>query len=296
MSKINVENLTKDYGKGKGIFDLNFTIEKGEVFGYIGPNGAGKTTTIRHLLGFLKPDKGVCTIGNLHCKKDSAKIHEDLGYLPGEISLLEDMTGIEFLKFMGHLRRLKDFSYMNELIGFFELNAKEKIKKMSKGMKQKLAIICAFMHNPSTLILDEPTSGLDPLMQNKFIDLILKEKALGKTIFMSSHNFEEVERTCDKVAIIKEGRFVTVKETSTLKENQRKIYRVSFKEKEEAHKFTKENFEIISQTDHVVKIAISGCPQNFINALSHYQILDLDIISQSLEEIFMTYYGGENND
>ncbi|WP_235601380.1 ABC transporter ATP-binding protein [Tissierella sp. P1] len=203
MSVITVSNLTKDYGKNRGIFDLSFEIHKGEVFGYLGPNGAGKTTTIRHLLGFLNADKGECHIGQLNCRTDAEQIQRDLGYLPGEIAFFDDMSGIGYLKFIANMRGMKNFEKMNELISYFELDPSGRIKKMSKGMKQKIGIVSAFMHDPSTLILDEPTSGLDPLMQNKFIELILNEKSKGKTILMSSHSFEEVERTCDRIGIIK---------------------------------------------------------------------------------------------
>lgn len=159
----------------------------------------GKTTTIRNILGFLNSDSGNVYINGLETRKNAKIVQKYIGYIPGEIAFFDDMKGLEFIKYMAELRGLKDYNKMNELIKYFELNTKGKIKKMSKGMKQKIAIVCAFMHNPDILILDEPTSGLDPLMQNKFVELIQKEKKEGKTILMSSHSFEEVEKTCDKV-------------------------------------------------------------------------------------------------
>ncbi|MGL4606693.1 MAG: ABC transporter ATP-binding protein [Eubacteriaceae bacterium] len=296
MSEIIVHNLTKDYGDNKGIFDLSFRINKGEVFGYLGPNGAGKTTTIRQLLGFSNPGKGYCTIDGLNCRKKASIIQKDLGYLPGEIAFFDEMKGIEFLKYMAEMRGLKDFRIMEALIKYFELDPKGKIKKMSKGMKQKIGIVCAFMHNPSTLILDEPTSGLDPLMQSKFINLILHQKEQGKTILMSSHSFEEVEKTCDRVGIIKNGRFVAIETVKALKAAQRKVYAVSFNTVEEAYAFAQEPINVLGIHQYIVNVAVSGNLKNFTTALYRHDVIGLDEVSQNLEEIFMAYYGGKRND
>lgn len=293
MSVIEIKNLTKAYTNQKGIFDLSLNIEKGEVFGYLGPNGSGKTTTIRHLLGFLNADKGSCSINNMDCRSDAAKIQSELGYLPGEIAFFNDMSGMQFLKFMADMRKLKDFSRAEELIQLFELDTKGRLKKMSKGMKQKIGLICAFMHDPSVLILDEPTSGLDPLMQNKFIELILEEKKRGKTILMSSHSFEEVDRTCDRVGIIKEGRLIAVESVMTLKQSQRKTYVISFDTNEMAAAFTEENFNVISIHNNVVKVVVAGNLESLISTLTKYKLTGLDVSSQSLEEVFLHYYGGE---
>ncbi len=295
MGIIEINKLTKNYGNNKGVFDLSFEINKGEVFGYLGPNGAGKTTTIRHLLGFLNPDKGSTSINGLDCRKNSHIIQKDLGYLPGEITFMDDMTGIEFLKFMADMRGLKDFTKAQELIKFFQLDTQGKIKKMSKGMKQKLGIVCAFMHDPKVLILDEPTSGLDPLMQNRFVELILEEKSRNKTILMSSHSFEEVERTCDRVGIIKEGRLVTVENIETLRTSQRKNYIVRFESIEDAEGFSKEKLKIIAVDKRTVTVSVIGDMSEFINAMSRYKVRSIDTSNQNLEEIFMQYYGGESN-
>lgn len=295
MSVMTVTNLTKDYGGGKGVFDLNFTINEGEVFGYLGPNGAGKTTTIRHLLGFLNADKGSCTIGGLDCRTKSAEIQKDLGFLAGEIAFFDDMRGIDFLKFSANMRGLTNYKKMNELIEMFELNANVRIKKMSKGMKQKVGIVNAFMHNPTTLILDEPTSGLDPLMQNKFVQLILKEKSEGKTILMSSHSFDEVSRTCDKIGIIKAGRFVDLKTADDLHSAKRKLYTVTLPSKEQAVEFSNEQLEVVSVDKNIVTVAVNGSLKPLTTALGHYEIMDLASVTQSLEEVFMAYYGGDKN-
>lgn len=291
MSSISVSGLTKDYGKQKGVFDLDFTIEDGEVFGYLGPNGAGKTTTIRHLLGFLNADKGDCHIGTYNCRSDAKLIQNDLGYLPGEISFFDDMTGIKYLKFIDDMRGNGHLNKMNELIEYFELNPNIRIKKMSKGMKQKIGIVSAFMHNPSTLILDEPTSGLDPLMQNKFIDLILREKKAGKTILMSSHSFEEIERTCDRVGIIKSGRFVALETVKDLKKAQRKVYCIAFENEISAKAFANEPLDIVSNEGLMVYVAVKDDIKSLTRALDSHPVTGIDIVSQSLEEIFMSYYG-----
>ena len=206
MSMLEVDRLTRDYGGGKGVFDLTFRVGEGEVFGFLGPNGAGKTTTIRHLMGFIHPQAGSCRIDGMDCWRDRARIQRELGYIPGEIAFFDDMTGEEFLRFLEKYRGRAGAGRKAELLEMFELAPKGKIKKMSKGMKQKLGIVAAFMHDPRILLLDEPTSGLDPLMQNRFIQLLDAEKARGKTILLSSHMFEEVERTCHRVGIIRAGR------------------------------------------------------------------------------------------
>ena len=269
MSMIQIEELTRDYGGGKGIFDVSFQVNRGEVFGFLGPNGAGKTTTIRHLMGFLRPQYGKCMIGGYDCWADSDKIQSNLGYIPGEISFFDDMTGVEFLRFIAKYRKVGVNSRQDELMDRFELSANSKIKKMSKGMKQKIGIVAAFMHDPDILILDEPTSGLDPLMQSRFIDLIGEEKERGKTILLSSHMFEEVERTCDRVGIIREGKLVAVDSIEALRERHVRPYTVTLENIGLARAFAKD----------------FGGIQNGLTVTV--------TTKQSLEEIFMHYYGGK---
>lgn len=295
MKVIEINNITKDYGQGKGIFNVSFSVKKGEVLGFLGPNGAGKTTTIRHLMGFSKANKGNCNINGLDCFEKSSEIQRNLGYLPGEIAFLDDMTGIKFIKFVAEMKGIKDLTRAKELIGRFELNPNSKIKKMSKGMKQKIGIVCAFMQDPDILILDEPTSGLDPLMQNKFVELILKERDKGKTILMSSHIFEEIENTCDRVAIIKEGHIIAIENMEKLRENKRKIFQVTFNDENEAIKFA-EATKKSSRDGNIVDIKVSKNVDEFIKTLSKYVIKDINIRTQTLEELFLHYYGGEKND
>lgn len=295
MNKIEVHQITKDYGNHKGVFDVDFTVHQGEVLGFLGPNGAGKTTTIRQLMGFTKPDKGSVTINGLDCFKDVAKIQENIGYLPGEIAFMDDMTGDEFIQFIANMKGIKNMQKAKDLIAYFELNPSGKIKKMSKGMKQKIGIVCAFMQNPDILILDEPTSGLDPLMQNKFIDLILQEKSKGKTILMSSHIFEEVERTCDRVAIIKEGRIVAIDEINNLTKNKVKIYQLNFTNKANKEQFLQDYPDCQSYDDTSIEFICHDIPA-FIQSLSKYSINDLDVKKQTLEELFLHFYGGDNHE
>lgn len=297
MSVIETTHLTKDYGNHKGIFDLSFQVREGEVFGYLGPNGAGKTTTIRHLMGFLTPDHGNARILGRDCRRDSAKIMRDLGYLPAEIAFFDGMSGLEFLKFMGEMRCLSDTSRRDRLIEQFELDTRGRIRKMSKGMKQKLGIICAFMHDPMVLILDEPTSGLDPLMQRRFADLILEEKARGKTILMSSHSFEEIQRTCDRVGIIRQGYLVAIEDIHILKEKRRKTYSVTFATPEDAAAFQNENgFDKITVKETTAKVSILGNAASLLQRLAKYSVVDLDTESSSLEDVFMQYYGASDPD
>ena len=206
---------------------------------------------------------------------------------------MEDMTGIEFIHFMADMKHIKDFSKAQELIDYLELDPKGKIRRMSKGMKQKIGIVIAFMQDPSILILDEPTSGLDPLMQSKFVELIKKEKAKGKTILMSSHIFEEVEHTCDRVVIIKDGCIIATKDMEELRHNKRKIYEVRFENEQDAIAFV-ENHEGCTRDGKEIMITLKGQVDAFIKDLSKYTIRDLQMRTQSLEELFMQYYGGED--
>lgn len=292
---IEIRQLTKDYGNNRGIFDVSLSVKKGEVFGFLGPNGAGKSTTIRHLMGFIQADQGSCQINGLDCLRDHARIQQALGYLPGEIAFMDDMTGIEFIKFMAKMKGMTDLTKAYELMERFELNPQGKIKKMSKGMKQKVGIICAFMHDPELLILDEPSSGLDPLMQNRFIELVLEEKQRGKTIFMSSHIFEEIERTCDRTAMIKDGRLISIEELQTLKASKHKTYQITFATQELVEQFMDEGFECKQVESNVIKVV----PRNNLNyllaTLSRYDIVDLDITKLTLEELFLHFYGGNES-
>lgn len=272
MRVIEIDNLTRDYGRGKGVFHLSFRVNRGEVFGFLGPNGAGKTTTIRHLMGFLMPEEGSCTIDGLDCWDNRQKLQSRIGYIPGEISFFEDMTGKAYLRFLNDYRGQGYAPRQWELMERFELNPRGKIKKMSKGMKQKLGIVAAFMHDPDILILDEPTSGLDPLMQSRFIELISEEKKQGKTILLSSHMFEEVEKTCDRVGIIRNGKLAAVDSVAELREKYAHPYRVTLETEALAAAFARDFGG--TRIGKTVTVAAK----------------------QSLEEAFMRFYGGAGHD
>lgn len=301
---IELQHATKDYGNGKGVFDLSFTVSKGEAFGYLGPNGAGKTTTIRQLMGFIRPEKGTCRMMGKDCFLQAKEIQEKTGYLAGELAFPEDMTGLAFLKFMADLKGMKDQRRMKDLMERFELNPQGKMKKMSKGMKQKVGIVNAFMHQPKIVILDEPTSGLDPLMQNVFVELILEEKKKGTTILMSSHIFEEIEKTCDRTAIIRSGQIAAVEDMRSLAGKRKKIYRVTLENKEALkqllaepeiqpwrHKDSKEEL-LPNQAD----LTISGSLPDILKKFADYKAQDLEIRTQSLEELFLQYYAQNPSD
>ncbi|MCR6523802.1 MULTISPECIES: ABC transporter ATP-binding protein [Lysinibacillus] len=287
---IEVNHLTKKFGDFYSIQNVHLQIPKGEVFGFLGPNGAGKSTTIRHLMGFLQPTEGSCFINGLNCREASATIQQVVGYLPGEIAFIDKMTGKQFIHFIAKLRGMNDYTHAEELMHFFELDASGLIKKMSKGMKQKVGLVCAFMHHPEIVILDEPTSGLDPLMQTKFIEFILAEKDKGTTIFMSSHMIEEVEKTCDRVAIINAGKIVATETITDLKKRKSKKYMLEFQDEQELTRFLDEEYVLERISSTKVMITIMGDLQAFLHTLSNYKIIDLDVISQSLEDIFMHYY------
>ena len=279
MALIDIQHVTKDYGDGRGIFDLNLSIEKGEVFGFVGTNGAGKTTTIRHLMGFLKPQSGSATINGLDCWKDSAEIKKWIGYIPGEIAFPDAPTGTDFLKKQAELLGLKDMSYAESIINKLQLDPTAKLKRMSKGMKQKTAIVAAFMANPDILILDEPTTGLDPLMRKEFISILDEEKKKGKTILMSSHMFDEVENICDRVAMIKDGKIIAVKATEEVKHHEEKVYKIEIRSQEDYVRFLSEPFDFVetreSQNQVIVKIHDSQINMLFktLNKLRH-QVYD----------------------
>ncbi|WPC38179.1 ABC transporter ATP-binding protein [Brachyspira hyodysenteriae] len=291
MSVIKVNNITKDYGAMRGVFDLSFEVNKGEIFGMLGPNGAGKTTTIRQLMGFIKSDKGNAEILNMNCFDKRENIQSKLGYLPGEIAFMDEMKGDDFINFIADMKSIKNKNRMKELIEIFELDANRKINKMSKGTKQKIGIVCTFMNEPEVIILDEPTSGLDPLMQKKFIDLILEEKKKGTTIFMSSHIFEEIEKTCDRTAILKDGKLIAIENMEELKSKKNKNFEVIFKTEKDAENFKNKISFKCELNNNIVKIVIANNEVNsFIKELSNYDILDINSSSQTLEELFLHFY------
>lgn len=291
MSVIKVDNISKDYGSKRGVFNLSFEVNRGEIFGMLGPNGAGKTTTIRQLMGFIKSDKGSAKILDMDCFVNRENIQLKLGYLPGEIAFMDEMKGSDFIRFIAEMKSIKSKKRINDLTDLFELDANRKIKSMSKGTKQKIAIVCAFMNEPEVVILDEPTSGLDPLMQKKFIDLILEEKKKGTTIFMSSHIFEEIEKTCDRTAILKDGKLIAIENMEELKSKKNKNFEVVFRTNKDAENFKNKISFKSELNNNIVKLSIINNEiNNFIKELSNYDILDINSSTQTLEELFLHFY------
>lgn len=297
MGMIEINQLTKDYGDHKGIFDLSISIHEGEVYGFLGPNGAGKSTTMRHVMGFSKPDSGNISVNNLDSWKEKEKVKENIGYLAGEIALPNDMTGLQYLKLISKMRKMKSFEYADELLKYFKIDPDVKIKSMSKGMKQKIAIVATFMHNPEIILLDEPTSGLDPLMQERFIELVVKEKDKGKTIFMSSHIFDEVSKACDRVGIVKEGHLIKEVDMDSLRNNEEKTYIVKFKNNVDADKIMNTYPNSAVNDKQEVSITIDDNEINkLINDLSACDLVFLKEREESLEEYFMKFYAGDIDD
>lgn len=297
MNIIEIEHLTKDYGNGRGVFDVSLAIKQGEVYGYLGPNGAGKSTTMRHLMGFSRPQSGTVNILGLECWSNQKEIQGRLGYLPGEIAFQDDMTGIAYLKLIAKMRHMKDFSYGEKLIDFFELDPSGGIKRMSKGMKQKIGIVAAFMHDPQILLLDEPTSGLDPLMQNRFVELIEKEKKRGKTILLSSHIFEEVEKTCDRIGMIRRGKLVKEFTVDELRHSQLKTYKIEFAVSSDMEKMKEVYPDAVFKGDRrqmIVSIN-DGQINELIRQLAKCDVHFLKEEKHTLEEYFMQFYGGNQN-
>lgn len=288
---LNVQHLTKKFQNGKGIFDVSFTVNKGEIFGFLGPNGAGKSTTIRNIMGFMKPDQGFVTVKGMDTWREQGKVQTCMGYLPGEIAFVEGMTGKTFLDFMADLQGAKDRSKRARLIERLQFDVHTPIRKMSKGMKQKVGIVAVFMHDPEVVILDEPTSGLDPLMQKVFIEIVLEEKARGTTFLMSSHSFPEIERTCDRAAIIKEGVIMTVKDMHELQSMQRKLFEVTFGNREDADRFREfSGLQVDSYEGVRVSVAVQGNYDKFVTETGRFKVRNIDIFTQNLEDIFMNYY------
>ena len=287
---ISVKNLTKDYGHGRGIFDISFDVYKGTVFGYCGTNGSGKTTTLRHIMGFLKPDNGSVTVKGLDAWKDASEIKKYVGYLPGEIAFPPVENGSEFLKIQAETIGLTDMSKAESIINGLQLDPTANLRRMSKGMKQKTAIVAAFMHSPEIIILDEPTTGLDPLMRDVFVQLIKAEKARGATIIMSNHMFDELEETCDYVSFIKDGHLIDVVDMNALRDLPYRDYEIKFGKKEQFEKIDTDKFEVLSKDDvelsMVIRVDLKKT-NDLIKEVQKHEIVGFTERKHTLEEYFV---------
>jgi len=293
---IKTEGLSKNYGRRLGIAAVDIEVFAGEVFGYLGPNGAGKTTTIRVLLDFIRADKGTAQIFGLDIRKRSADIRRRVGFLPGELNLYENLTGRDLLLYFCNLRGHGDWSYIEELASRFQCHLSQPIHSLSQGNKRKIGLIQAFMHKPDLIILDEPTNGLDPIMQHEFYRLIGETRALGQTIFLSSHNLPEVERVCDRVAIIRAGCMVATENVSALKARTMRNVEIHFGEDIELNAFSAmDNLRILNLDRRWLKCQMKGEMDRFMKIAAKFKIIDFISREPDLEEIFLAYYGDENH-
>ena len=293
---ITVERLTKSYGRTRGVVDLTFTVAPGEVFGYLGPNGAGKTTTIRTLLDFIRPTAGAATVLGLDSRRDSIEIHRRTGYLPGEGRLYERLTGGEYLRYLGELRGGLDVAFVLALAERLDCDLSIKIGALSHGNKQKVALIQAFMHRPELLVLDEPTQGLDPLVQQQFNAMVEEVRREGRTVFLSSHVMPEVERLCDRVAIIREGRLVAVEDVGDLKARQVRTIDIHLAEPPSTDPFGElPGVRNVTVVGDVARITVAGPIDPVIKAAARFEVVDLVSHEPSLEDVFLAYYGRDED-
>jgi ABC-2 type transport system ATP-binding protein len=290
---IEVEKLTKSYGGKRGVVDLSFQIPEGEVFGFLGPNGAGKTTTIRLLMALLHPDSGQAKVAGFDCWEQSLEVKRIIGYVPGEPSLDPTLTGGQILEYFANLRGGVDRGYQKQLIERLDLDTSRKFRQYSTGNKRKVVLIQAFQHKPRVLILDEPTSGLDPLNQQVFDAMVKEAREEGRTVFLSSHVLSEVEKTCPRVGLIREGRLVRVGGVHELKDIKRYEVTISFAEavSPDAFKTLDGVVEVEPLNEgHAVRVAIQGPADAVIKAAARYPVVSLTSYEPSLEDIFLRYY------
>ncbi len=289
MNAIEIKNLTKRYGEHRGIENVSFSVEEGEIFGFIGPNGAGKSTTIRTLLALIHPTSGSAEIFGRDCMKQAAEIARDVGYLPGESAYYENMTVGELVRYAADLYGKKCDGRIGELSKRLNLDLSRKIADLSLGNKKKVGIVCALLHSPKLIILDEPTSGLDPLIQQEFFNILKEENRRGATIFFSSHVLSEVQKICDRVAIVKEGKMIGVQKISELRANSHKKISVTADDIPIGH-FNLGGITNYQQDGSTATFMFMGNIADILAKLSALNVHDLFIEEPTLEEVFMHYY------
>jgi beta-exotoxin I transport system ATP-binding protein len=289
MSEIEINNLTKYYGKARGIIDVSLEVEDGEIFGFIGPNGAGKSTTIRLLCSLIYPSSGSAKIFGKDVIKHGPEIRQDIGYLPGEVFYYDRMKVIDLLNYSGSFYDKECTQRIHELAEIMELDLKRRIDDLSYSNKKKVGIVQGLLHQPKLLFLDEPTSGLDPLMQQKFFNLIREENQRGVTVFFSSHILAEVQKLCSRVAIIREGEIVKIEDIKTLqKDNYKKIKIVA--DNIDTNQLDVKGVTNLAKSDHNVSFFYKGDINVITKIISSNTVSDVSIEEPTLEEIFMHYY------
>jgi ABC-2 type transport system ATP-binding protein len=285
------EDLTKFYGADRGVEGLNLDVGAGEVMGFLGPNGAGKTTTIRLLLDFLRPSRGRATVLGLDPRRDKAVLHRRIGYLPGELTFPGRDTAEDLLRFFGDARGGVAWSRVTELAGRFEVDLSRPVRVMSKGNKQKVGLIQAFMHQPALLVLDEPTSGLDPLMQQEFLALVREARSAGQTVFMSSHVLAEVQQVADRVAIVRDGRLAAVQRVESLGKRAVRAVEIHFHDPVDPGDFTSlAGVSDVVVTGPVLKCTVDGRLDPLIKAAARHEVIDMLSAEPDLEETFLSFY------
>ena len=289
---IETEKLTKYYGRSRGIVDIDLTVESGQIFGFLGPNGAGKSTTIRLLLDLIRPSSGHARVLGLDVHRDRLAIDRRVSYVPGELSLYSELTGRQLLTYLGNLHGSIDGAYRDKLIERVELDPTKRIKSLSRGNKQKVGLVAAFMIRPDLIILDEPTAGLDPFVQLEFEHLCEETRAEGRTVFISSHQLPEVEHLCDRVGIIREGRLLAVESIADLKQRALRRLEIDFGEPVSADAFANlPGVRDLTVHDSVLRCTVMGSVDALIKAAARFEVRNVRSIETSLEEIFMAYYG-----
>lgn len=292
---IRTERLTKAYGSHRGIVDVDLEVHQGEVFGFLGPNGAGKTTTIRTLLDLIRPTSGRAFVFDIETTADPVSIHRRLGYIPGEFTLYDRLTGGQTIEYFANLRGDVDRAYRDSLIERLGVDPSRRFKEYSKGNKQKIGLVIALQHRPELLVLDEPTSGLDPLVQQAFYALVHEAQAEGRTTFLSSHILSEVERTCDRVAIIRDGRLVKVDRTDALRDLAHHEVELRFTDgvaPVEAFAGLP-GVSDVTLDDHTLRMRVTGPITPVVQAAARYDLLDFVSREPTLEETFLAQYGTE---
>jgi ABC-2 type transport system ATP-binding protein len=289
---IETEKLTKSYGSHRGIVDVDLVVEQGEVFGFLGPNGAGKTTTIRVLLDLIRPTSGKASVFGIETTVDPVSIHRRIGYLPGEFTLYDRLTGGETLEYFGNLRGGVDTAYQASLIERFDLDPSRKFKEYSKGNKQKVGLVAALQHKPDLLVLDEPTAGLDPLVQQTFFAVLREAVGEGRTVFLSSHVLSEAERACDRVGIIRDGRLVKVDRVDALRDLAAHQVELRFTGPVPAAEFEAlPGVSNVTAEDHVLRMHVTGPISPVVKAAARFDLADFVSREPSLEETFLAEYG-----
>ncbi len=294
---IRTDNLTKFYGKNRGVIDLDLEVNQGEIFGFLGPNGAGKTTTIRILLDFIRPTRGTATLFGLDSRKNSIETRRRIGYMLADLALYENMNGADLLSYFAHLRGGVEWEYVIGLAERLDSNLSQPIRSLSRGNRQKIGLIQAFMHRPDLLILDEPSSGLDPLMQREFYRMLAEVRNEGRTVLLSSHVLPEVERVCDRAAIIREGRLITIENVAHLKERALRRIEIRFETQVPPDAFA--GVPCLSELhieNHTVHCSIAGSLDPLIKAIANFTVVDLISHEPDLEELFMAFYGKGEKD